>query len=310
MTAGLFGKTGHFSGAEFGIVERATIGRNQHHPIVLEANGVSGDHACIWWDKERGCYVLEDTESLNGTMLDGVPVTRRQRLSELHVITFGGEHDLIFHWDGSPPSEVASASEPEPRVIPAAFAPQASTPQEPADGTIVASAAALDMPAFETPADDPPTPDAAEAGTPIYAAAELEVPELDRRAEQTVALGAGPGNIRESIETASSVWLEVLEPASLVSRYQLVPGDNLVGRTPDCNIWINVPAMSRRHAVLSFRPDGVYVKDLGSTNKTYVNGKKVSGDVHVTPPASLRFGDIECRLTHRIEGDRVPTRLT
>ena len=219
MTARLFSKTGDLSGAKFGIAERATIGRNERHTIVLEASAVSGDHACIWWDKERGCYVLEDTESLNGTMLDGVPVTRRQRLRDLHVITFGGEHDLIFQWDGSPPGEVASAREPEAHAPPPAPQPQAPTPRKRAEGTILAGATPLDLPAFETPADEPPTPDASEAGTAVYAAAELKAPEFDQPAEQTVALGPGPGDIDEPIETASPVWLEVLEPASLANRY-------------------------------------------------------------------------------------------
>ena len=49
----------------------------------------------------------------------------------------------------------------------------------------------------------------------------------------------------------------------------------LIGRDPRCDIVVQEPSVSRRHAQLTFR-DGVWViQDLASTNGTAVNGARV-----------------------------------
>jgi pSer/pThr/pTyr-binding forkhead associated (FHA) protein len=49
-----------------------------------------------------------------------------------------------------------------------------------------------------------------------------------------------------------------------------------VGRLPVCDILIQEPTLSRCHVRLSPTPEGMLVQDLGSTNGTYVNGRRVS----------------------------------
>ncbi|NHZ38453.1 FHA domain-containing protein [Massilia rubra] len=49
-----------------------------------------------------------------------------------------------------------------------------------------------------------------------------------------------------------------------------------LGRKPDNDIVLPHPAMSGSHAVFNFIMDDVFVEDLGSTNGTYVNGKRVA----------------------------------
>ena len=50
----------------------------------------------------------------------------------------------------------------------------------------------------------------------------------------------------------------------------------VVGRSPDCDLWIEDGAISRRHFRIKFRKNRVSIEDLGSTNGTYVNGERVS----------------------------------
>ncbi len=58
----------------------------------------------------------------------------------------------------------------------------------------------------------------------------------------------------------------------------------VLGRLPECDVVVNDPNVSRRHAEFRATTDGVVVTDLGSTNGTRVNGapvreqKLVSGD--------------------------------
>ena len=65
-------------------------------------------------------------------------------------------------------------------------------------------------------------------------------------------------------------------------------GTTTIGRHSECDICVNSDGISRKHAQISEHPDGLIVKDLESSNGTYVNGEKVNEQV-------LKFGD-EIRL--------------
>ena len=48
-----------------------------------------------------------------------------------------------------------------------------------------------------------------------------------------------------------------------------------IGRSPDAPIFLDDVTVSRNHALLVVRNDGVYIDDLGSLNGTYVNRHRV-----------------------------------
>lgn len=52
-------------------------------------------------------------------------------------------------------------------------------------------------------------------------------------------------------------------------------GPITIGRSPECDIHINDPGLSRVHARLVPGEDGVHVEDLNSTNGTFVNDRRV-----------------------------------
>ena len=49
----------------------------------------------------------------------------------------------------------------------------------------------------------------------------------------------------------------------------------VIGRLPECDVVLPDSNVSRRHAELRRKGDGVFVTDLGSTNGTRVNGTPV-----------------------------------
>jgi DNA-binding NtrC family response regulator/pSer/pThr/pTyr-binding forkhead associated (FHA) protein len=57
---------------------------------------------------------------------------------------------------------------------------------------------------------------------------------------------------------------------------QLLPptGDIVIGRSEECHVQVDVPALSRRHALLRIGPP-MTVEDLGSSNGTRVRGRKL-----------------------------------
>jgi DNA-binding winged helix-turn-helix (wHTH) protein len=85
-------------------------------------------------------------------------------------------------------------------------------------------------------------------------------------------------------------------PAGAGSRYwlawndrtfALAAGDNLIGRNPECGIWVDAAGVSRRHARLRLDTESgdAAIEDLGSTNGTFVN------ETRVDSPMTLRDGD-------------------
>ncbi len=67
--------------------------------------------------------------------------------------------------------------------------------------------------------------------------------------------------------------------------FPLVDGQFVVGRSADCQLSLDDPLVSRRHALLVLQGERLTVEDLGSRNGISVNGKRA------TKPVSLVDGD-------------------
>src|ERR1700676_829011 len=80
-----------------------------------------------------------------------------------------------------------------------------------------------------------------------------------------------------------------------------VTADMSVGRSPDSGLRLVEGSPSRKHALLSISADSVWVQDLGSTNGTFVNDKRIDGKVKLNSNDKVRF-DIE-EFLFRIESD-------
>jgi len=75
-----------------------------------------------------------------------------------------------------------------------------------------------------------------------------------------------------------------------------VPGSVCVlGRDPGCDVVLNDTKCSRRHAVLEDGPEGLFVRDRGSANGVYVNGRRVD-EARLRPGDTLRLGEVQLKL--------------
>jgi pSer/pThr/pTyr-binding forkhead associated (FHA) protein len=56
-------------------------------------------------------------------------------------------------------------------------------------------------------------------------------------------------------------------------------GKTLIGRSPECQIFLDDVTVSRRHAELERSGDTFTIRDLGSLNGTYVNRRRIESAV-------------------------------
>src|SRR5262245_49702992 len=72
--------------------------------------------------------------------------------------------------------------------------------------------------------------------------------------------------------------------------FPLDPDRSLIGRRPDSTVFLESLAVSREHAQLLCQDDAYFVEDIGSSNGTFVNGKRIHGRVPLTEADALQIG--------------------
>ncbi len=77
-----------------------------------------------------------------------------------------------------------------------------------------------------------------------------------------------------------------------IQALELHLGVNHVGRDPECEQHLNHHTVSALHCELSLTSDGVYLRDCGSTNGTFLNGEPVK-EAWLRPGQEVRLGDVE-----------------
>ncbi|KAI9593479.1 hypothetical protein BDF19DRAFT_447889 [Syncephalis fuscata] len=84
----------------------------------------------------------------------------------------------------------------------------------------------------------------------------------------------------------------------------------LVGRVPGCHIVTLHPSVSRYHAIIEFKSNGLsYIYDLNSTHHTTINKRQIPPRKHIElrPGDHVRFG--ESTRTHILQGPDIRARL-
>jgi pSer/pThr/pTyr-binding forkhead associated (FHA) protein len=250
-------------GREYAIpAEGLVIGRDASCDVVVPTAEVSRRHAEISPSNEG--YVLKDT-STNGVFVNGERVSVTQSLGRGDIVRVGNE-DFRFYAD-----LVVDATPPD--VTP--------TPAEPTAAAEAARAAAAIRSAF--PAEAQRAPESMPSGgpgspTPIVPPRSITTPPPTGR--PVLAL------------------LEVVSTGVLKGqRYEVRTPLAHVGRGPHNDVVLPDESVSDAHAKLQKREAGWYVVDMGSTNGTYVGGRRVETEQKLEGAPDLRFGGV--KLTFR-----------
>ena len=105
--------------------------------------------------------------------------------------------------------------------------------------------------------------------------------EIDKQEITTLGDDAKVREVPDSI----MVMLRVTKGAEMDRGYQITKTPVSIGRDQLSGISVNDTRMSRQHAALFYAPPDFFLKDLGSTNGSFVNEKRISH-------SPLKNGDI------------------
>jgi len=293
MKARLFCTTGFFAGSNFEFTKEAMIGKSRANNIVLAPPIVSGRHARIYFDEKSRGYILEDLGSRNGTQVDGVRVKKKEKLEALSIITFAQKFDFIFqvidNYEGVPAEkkparrETTAAVGSKSRIKKMAVSRRADTAEtlpvtEKANGKTLFEAASMAARVVPEKKTSP--------GRNGKTLIEILAENKKRAANQPVFL------------------LEMSSKGRRIKTVQLKNGESFLGRSPQCEIEIDDPSISRRHAVLTVNAGKVFVKDLGSRNHTFAGRQTIVTETEIQFDTALRFGNVDARLIRTVLPER------
>ena len=138
------------------------------------------------------------------------------------------------------------------------------------------------------PADAPAAEPAPEPAAEVEAAPEIGATKIYKPPSSTAAVSA---------EEADRLGL-AHQPAALHvngSRHELTKPAFVLGRSRECDVRLDDPNVSRRHAEVRREEGGYWVVDLGSTNGIELNGRKVDR-ARLTNDDRITIGRTEVRV--------------
>ncbi len=258
MKAKLIGKTGNMAGKEFSVSKEVTVGKGAENSIVLSHKFVSRRHARLYYDAARKCFYLEDLKSQNGTRVDGERVRKKERLSNIHVITFGNKLDFFFVVQNDSATKKTNCQAMKELNEPALNSKKNKQKQDRKVTVIV------------------------------------DTQNNSKSASVTKTLYQAPAFPKEKKNTPTGY---ILNFKDLNKKIMLAEGLNVVGRTTECDIVIDNHTISRQHACISISQGIIRVNDLESKNRTFINNRAIKSNADVLPESQIKFGKVVASLT-------------
>lgn len=261
-------------GREYAIEGSSLVfGREAVCDVVIPQKRVSRRHAEIIVTPKG--YVVTDMSS-NGTFVNGERVVGQRLLSRADVVRVG-DHEFRFYAD--------AAVQPEPAAPPPAARPAAAGAEYRLSDTL-----------HGIPAT--PTPQGFRVGEPAAAPGVPSPSPISSAPRPEPVQAPDPSPPRPKPPPPAPAVGETL--ANLIVRKGQLKGHRFpirvpivnVGRAEYNDIVMPDPSVSSAHAKIQLREGIWMVVDLDSTNGTFVDGDRVSGDAPIAPGAVLRFGEI------------------
>jgi hypothetical protein len=268
LVEGLFGRTFRSSVQPVELARKLAKEMDDHRTISIHRVYVPNTYTVYLNPADREQFAAYESQMCNELAEYLVEHARREGYSTATrpVVTLESEPDLTVGMFGiAVGAEDAADDRPSPSATVAA-------PEMPPGPP--APAAPLDVPPVVPPIPDPPLTGA----TMVYAPEPEPEPQPEPAPEPTPPR-----------ERAVLMW----DGRDL----SLDQGVTVIGRSSGCDVVVDDPNVSRRHAEIRRLGEGFSLVDLGSTNGTEVNGQRVG-------ETSLMNGDVIGVGTTRLTFER------
>ena len=260
-------------------VKVTTVGRQEGMSIVVDHHSVSRRHAEISY--ANGHYVLRDLKSKNGTFINGKKV-------EPGSISFLNSDDLVRF------GQIAFAFRLRHTDVSSSLLVRQQVEKQPGETLSLSITATNNSP----------------------------IKHEDQNGDKTIVVTHTPGTLSQG-EESSLQRLLIANPADLLSSgtesslsptvvaamqetpalvtnlqgklgaFLLKPGKRfLLGREKNCDIVLADISISRTHAEVFPGPEGLYIRDMQSSNGVQVNHTKIDSPYHLTSGDSIILGNI------------------
>lgn len=263
------------------------IGRDASSDVVVPSNEVSRRHAVI--APGPGGYAVTDS-SANGVLVNGERVRHSQRLGRGDILKVGNE-EFRFYADVRAPVPEPAAPEP-PRAADVGRATAGSAGM--AASNVNASHTASSSTASSSTASSSTASSRTSASGAIAPSHTTPSPKLAASSSSSERTPASNPAAPPSTSGAVLATLEIINEGLLKgTRFDLTSPLVHIGRGAHNEVSVADESVSDSHAKLQRREGVWHVIDVGSTNGTYVAGKRIVGEERIDGSPDLRFGGVK-----------------
>jgi pSer/pThr/pTyr-binding forkhead associated (FHA) protein len=320
-------KTGTDSGKVVELTQRElVIGRSAPAGLIIIHPKVSRRHARLVY--QQGNYILEDLGSTNGTFINGQPVRGPQVLTNGAEIQLGTEIGLVFSQQPAGVQSVVKTSAAGIQSLQGGQFAKTMMDGDLTAGAIQASISNIPPNLLVTIAGQETktytlTKDRITLGraddndivvaSPIMSRHYATLEKTSLGYEIVIAPGVintltcqgCPVTERQLLSHADVLRIDSEIPGMMVSMTYLAPSQATArlsavqfgekerltfGRDPTNDVVFDNPRVSRFHSQVTRVGRRYYVTDLRSANGTFVNDKRVQGNVWLNPQDTIRIG--------------------
>jgi len=292
-----------------------TIGRRAPADVVIDLASVSRQHARI--SRTPTGYLIEDLESQNGTFINTERIAARQPLADGDIVHLGGDFEMRFVSASLPAgaTQVIKRSDPADGTVIMSSQPArpaappllvvSTSGHEPVMHTLTAARLRIGRLADNDIVVDNPyvsrfhaelerrgqdyflIPSPTIANTLLVDGQPVMEPVRLQSGSRIRIGGYAPGEIAH---------LDFVQPAEAGDQAsgQIIHFDEkqlmTFGRDKDNTVVLTNPSVSRFHTEVEKVGQRYRVRDLRSSNGTFVNGKRIDGETWVQPRDAIQIG--------------------
>ena len=247
-----------------------SIGRSKHCDLVIGYETISRNHAVI--SRRIDGWYIYDLNSKSGILVNGKRAEQKSQIKPGDLITMGS---MAFRFAVVDDPVIRVGKRQKQQIAPQPAKPTAAPTPPPA-----------------------PAPQQAQAAlfTPMDGYDEQHKPQLhfEKKTPDLISESKSPKNgplfagdiVYSDTSRMAQSGRATLKNTRTGETFLLSGNRISIGRSRACDITVESPTASRRHALLILYEDGWAIDDCASTHGTYLNGNDV------TQPQLLFSGDV------------------